>query len=254
MTGENISLLDVKKLAYLLVDGYWQVSVVDEIDSTQNYLKSREPLHGEVITAEFQSAGRGRLDRSFEATKSRSLLFSFYIEPKRDRSEWGWIPLIAGMSIVHVLNRQKNIFSTKWPNDVLVLDSISNGKVAGVLAETHGNGIVVGIGLNVSMSSDELPVPTASSLFLNELTELDRNYYLAHILKEFSALLSDWEQSSNFGELYTRSSSTVGSAVEVHGIEGQIEKGKVTGIGLSGELLLEGDRHIYSGDVFHLYT
>ena len=60
MTGVEISLLDVKKLSYLLVEGYWQVSVVDEIDSTQTYLAQKNKVHGEVISAEYQSAGRGR--------------------------------------------------------------------------------------------------------------------------------------------------------------------------------------------------
>ena len=254
MTGVEISLLDVKKLSYLLVEGYWQVSVVDEIESTQTYLTTKNPMHGEVIAAEFQRAGRGRLDRSFDAQKSKSLLFSFYVEPKRSRSEWGWIPLIAGMAVESVLNRQKNIFFTKWPNDVLVSTSPANGKVAGILSETHSEGVVVGIGINVAMNFNEIPVPTATSLAMNEIPELDRNFYLAEVLKEFAKLLSAWEKFEDLSERYAERSSTIGLTVEVHGLDGKIESGKATGIGPGGELILEGDRHIYSGDVIHLYT
>lgn len=254
MSGVNIPLLDVKKLAYLLVDGYWQVSVIDEIDSTQNYLKSKKLNHGDAITAEFQSAGRGRLDRTFEAVKSVSLLFSFYIEPKRARDDWGWIPLLAGLSVANVLNREANYFSTKWPNDVLAISSPYDGKVCGVIAEAHQDGIVVGIGLNVAMNQEQLPVPTATSLSLTGINELDRNHYLASILKEFATLLSKWENGEDLTDDYIATSSTIGKKVEIHQNGLEVVSGSATGIGSHGELVLDGDRSIYSGDVIHLYT
>jgi BirA family biotin operon repressor/biotin-[acetyl-CoA-carboxylase] ligase len=254
MTSVDISPLDVKKLAYLLVDGYWQVSVFKEIDSTQTFLTSKVPHHGEVVAAEYQSAGRGRLERKFEAAQSRSLLFSFYFEPKRKRDEWGWIPLIAGLAVERVLNRQKKIFVTKWPNDVLVKKSSHNGKVSGILSEASHNGVVVGIGLNVSMNQDELPVPTASSLFLVDVVEQDRNFYLAEILTEFAELMERWEAHEDLRSLYEENCATIGADVEIHGTSGAVERGRVEKIGNLGELILEGNRHIYSGDVIHLYT
>ena len=257
MTGANIpeiALLDVKNLAYLLVDGYWQVSVVDEIDSTQTYLKSKSAKHGEVIAAEFQSAGRGRLDRIFEANKSRSLLFSLYIEPKRNRDDWGWIPLLAGLAISNVLNREVNVFKTKWPNDLLAINSPSDGKVAGILSETSGNGVVVGIGINVGMSEGELPVPTATSLRLVGGNQLDRNNLLANILIEFADLFKRWESGEDLSDEYERSSSTIGRSVQVNSLSNENKTGLATGIGPKGELVLDGDQYIYSGDVIHLYT
>ena len=71
-------LLSADAIAGALASSYWRVSVVDEIDSTQNYLRTSNPKSGDLITAEYQSAGRGRLDRKFEAEKSSALLFSFY--------------------------------------------------------------------------------------------------------------------------------------------------------------------------------
>lgn len=254
MTGVNIPLLDVKKLAYLLVDGYWQVSVIDEIDSTQNYLKTKNVKHGDVITTEFQSAGRGRLDRKFEADKSVSLLFSFYIEPKRERDDWGWIPLLAGLAVAKSLNAREKYFATKWPNDVLAVSSPADGKVSGILVETHKNGVIVGIGINVGMSKDQLPVATATSLALLGINELDRNKYLADILQEFDLLLTRWENGEDLTREYVDLSSTMGKKVEIHQADGIIESGQAAGIGPSGELILEDGRCIYSGDVIHLYT
>jgi BirA family transcriptional regulator, biotin operon repressor / biotin---[acetyl-CoA-carboxylase] ligase len=253
MTGVEISLLDVKKLAYLLVDGYWQVSVVDEIDSTQTYLTKKNPLHGEVIATEFQSAGRGRLDRTFEANKSLSLLFSFYVQPKRPREDWGWIPLLAGICLEQVLNREEKVFVTKWPNDLLSINSAHDGKVAGILVEVMSEGVVVGIGINVSMNAHELPVPTATSLKLLGIEQLDRNIYLALILKEFANIFQRWEEFEDFSVLYAKNSSTIGNRVEVHGSDAKIQSGLAKGVGSHGELVLDDGSQIYSGDVVHLF-
>ena len=76
-----------------LITPYWRVSVVELTSTTQGDLVQRardgKAQVGDVITAEFQTAGRGRLDRTFEAPKGTALLFSFYIEPKRNRDDWG---------------------------------------------------------------------------------------------------------------------------------------------------------------------
>ena len=254
MTGVDIPLLDVKKLAYLLVEGYWQVSVVDEIDSTQTYLAQKNKVHGEVISAEYQSAGRGRRDRTFEANKSQSLLFSLYIEPKRNREEWGWIPLIAGVSLAQIVNQKSSFFKTKWPNDLLAVNSPAEGKVAGILAETSGDGVIVGVGINVAMDKADLPVPTATSLSLLGLSHVDRNELLAQFLTTFAGLLKRWEKGEDLSALYLEGCATIDRDVEIHGAGGEIERGTARGIGPFGELILEGDRHIYSGDVIHLYT
>ena len=73
-------LLSADSITGALQSSYWRVSVVDEIDSTQNYLRTSNPKPGDLITAEYQSAGRGRLDRKFDAEKSSALLFSFYLD------------------------------------------------------------------------------------------------------------------------------------------------------------------------------
>ena len=97
------------------LSGYWRVKVADEISSTQNELKNENPINWDLLAAEFQSAGRGRLDRTFEARKGTALLFSFYIEPRRNRDEWGWISLIAGIALERILNNEKEILKfSSW--------------------------------------------------------------------------------------------------------------------------------------------
>ena len=124
-----------KSLINSLVTQYWRVSVVELTSTTQGDLVQRvrdgHAQVGDVITAEFQTAGRGRLDRTFEAPKGTALLFSFYIEPQRNRDNWGWLPLIAGYSVAKTLHAFHA--TVKWPNDIL----INNKKVSG--SKAFGN-------------------------------------------------------------------------------------------------------------------
>ena len=89
------------------ISQYWRVSVVEVTGSTQDDLTQlvadKKASNGDVIATEFQSAGRGRLDRKFDAPASSALLFSFYIEPKREKSDWSFLPLLTGLSAIFAL-------------------------------------------------------------------------------------------------------------------------------------------------------
>lgn len=231
---------------------YWRVSVFQSVTSTQIELIGKENLqHGDVFVTEYQSAGRGRLDRTFEATKSSALLFSLYLEPKRSKLEWSAIPLLAGLSLVNALKNldEKVITNLKWPNDLLIGDK----KLAGILAEARADGVIVGIGLNVEMAKSELPVPTATSLTLESFTELNRNVVLPEILKSLALTIELWESGSSIAfEQYRQVSSTLGKEVEVHLPSGEILKSRAMGINEMGELQLASGARVNVGDVIHL--
>ena len=105
-----------------------------------------------ILASEFQSSGRGRLDRTFEAAPHSALTFSIYIEPKVDKEEWSFLTLLAGVSVheaLRTLDPQTEV-GIKWPNDLLIGDK----KFAGMIAQATNKGVVIGIGLNVGMSSE----------------------------------------------------------------------------------------------------
>ena len=235
-----------------LLGSYWRVSVFKSLTSTQSELIGKENLqHGDVFVTEFQSVGRGRLDRTFEATESSALLFSLYLEPKRNKLEWSAIPLLAGLSLVNALKNLDEKFETnlKWPNDLLIGDK----KLAGILVEARDSGVVVGIGLNVEMSKSELPVPTATSLFLENFAELNRNIILPEILRNFAITIGLWESGSSIAmEQYRQVSSTLGKEVEVHLPSGEILNSRAIGINELGELQLASGARVNVGDVIHL--
>ena len=231
---------------------YWRVSVFQSLTSTQSELIGKENLrHGDVFVTEYQSAGRGRLNRTFEATESSALLFSLYLEPKRNKVEWSAIPLLTGLSLVNALNNldDKIVTKLKWPNDLL----INEKKVAGILAEARAEGVIVGIGLNVEMAKSELPVPTATSLKLENFGELNRNVILPEILKNFALTIELWESGSSIAmDQYRQVSSTLGKEVEVHLPSGEIISSRATGITDVGELQLANGARVNVGDVIHL--
>lgn len=231
---------------------YWRVSVVELTASTQDDLMKKitagDARNGEVIVANFQSAGRGRLERTFSAPASTALLFSLYLIPERSREHWGFIPLLAGLSVARTLSEVGERISIKWPNDLLVGEK----KVAGIISTLHGEGVIVGIGLNVSMTSEELPVPTATSLQLEGFTTLDRNQLIAMILKSLEEDFTNWDHGSSFCDQYLAHSSTIGGDVQIELPGGVKVQSKALSIDELGQLHLEDGKSISVGDVIHL--
>ena len=100
---------------------------------------------------------------------------------------WGWLPLLAGLALRRTVGAGARL---KWPNDLLL--GPDDGKVAGILVQAAEGAVVVGIGLNVTLTAAELPVPTATSLALQGIRQLDRTALLAGFLTEFDAVLARW--------------------------------------------------------------
>ena len=241
--------LDESVISGLLKSNYWRVRVIPEVTSTQDLLKSELTSNGDCIVTEFQSAGRGRLDRKFESIPNVALLFSFFIKPER-KEQWGWVPLIAGIAVARTLNKVSGTFNfkSKWPNDVLG----ESGKVSGALCERYGDGIIVGIGINVSTQVDELPVDTASSIFIETGVELDRNALLPEILAEFQTLFESWETGVDLAPTYRALSLTIGSHIRVIAPDSSTREGNAIGVDAEGCLLLDTGDVVSVGDVVHL--
>jgi BirA family biotin operon repressor/biotin-[acetyl-CoA-carboxylase] ligase len=235
------------------ISSYWRVRVVELTGSTQDDLThladSSHEEHGQVLVTNFQSKGRGRLDRTFSAPAGSALLFSAYIEPKRERESWGLLSLVAGISVCDVLNTllEKPV-TLKWPNDLLIEEK----KVSGLLAQATQQGVVIGIGINVGMSKDQLPVPTATSLELEGATTLDRNKICSALLNALEENIKRFEAGEDFLELYTKLSSTIGKNVRVELPGGRVIESLAIGVDPTGALILSDGSHISVGDVIHL--
>ena len=157
--------------AVLRPGGLWQaVEVVDRTGSTNADLLDRAlggAPEGVVLAAEEQSAGRGRMGRTWVSPPRAALTFSLLVRPATvPPARRGWLPLLAGVAIASAVTAVTGVQTRlKWPNDVLV----GPAKLAGILAEAAGDAIVVGVGLNVSAEPGELPPPGPGALAATSL-------------------------------------------------------------------------------------
>jgi BirA family biotin operon repressor/biotin-[acetyl-CoA-carboxylase] ligase len=159
-------------------------------ESTQRLLSDEHP-EGAVAVCEAQSAGRGRLGRSWEAPAGSSILCSVLLRPSGPRPI-AQLSLVAGLAVADTVERATGQSAAiKWPNDVL----LAGGKVAGVLAEGRPGGVVLGVGLNVNQAASELPprphLP-ATSLRAADGVPRDRAAILADLLAFLEQRYDAW--------------------------------------------------------------
>jgi BirA family biotin operon repressor/biotin-[acetyl-CoA-carboxylase] ligase len=243
-------LLDAKILSTELLTSYWRVKVFDEVTSTQILLKESRPMSGNVYVAEYQSQGRGRLDRTFQSPSGSGLLFSLYLEPKLSQSQLVLVPLLVGMTVAQTLNELTGTtsFTAKWPNDVIA----ESGKTCGILCERYESGVIVGIGINVSNLKEELPVDSATSIYCETGIEIDRNILLIQLLKALSNNLVTWESGVDFLDNYRTICSTLDSLVNVTLPAGRIVQARALGISVDGGLILDDGSTVTAGDIVHV--
>ncbi|HZG03305.1 MAG TPA: biotin--[acetyl-CoA-carboxylase] ligase [Streptomyces sp.] len=248
------------------------LEVVASTGSTNTDLAARaargEAAPGAVLVAEQQTAGRGRLERAWTAPPRSGLFFSVLLAPDVPAARWGWLPLLAGIATAGALARTAGVDTAlKWPNDVLVRYRGEERKVGGILAERVARPggaacVVLGIGLNVSLRAEELPVPTAGSLVLAGASGTDRDPLLRSVLRSLEEWYGRWRaadgdpEASRVREAYTAGCATLGRRVRAL-LPGDRELlGEAVAVDGDGRLVLasgEGvQQPVDAGDIVHL--
>jgi len=241
--------LRARALARALEPDGWRLEVLEQAGSTNAVVHARavsgEPA-GLVVVAEAQTAGRGRLDRTWVSPPRAGLTMSVLLRPDLPPARWPWLPLLTGVAVAGALREQAGVEAVlKWPNDVLV----DGRKLCGVLAEVPVPGAaVVGIGLNVTTRADELPHDRASSLALVGASTTDRGTLLRAVLRSLTATLADAEAArAAYGGLC----STVGAKVRVELPGDRVVEGTAECVDDDGRLVVDGIPYGV-GDVVHL--
>jgi BirA family biotin operon repressor/biotin-[acetyl-CoA-carboxylase] ligase len=166
---------------------------VEECASTQRLLDADE-AEGTTVATDLQTQGRGRLGRRWEAPSGRALLFSVLLHPQPPTALWPELSLVAGDAVASALREETGVAAElSHPNDVL----IEGRKVAGILAEASTGRVVLGIGVNVDQTAEELPTETAkppTSLRTATGREWARAPLLAAILLELERRYDDWQR------------------------------------------------------------
>lgn len=212
---------------------------------------------GAVLVADHQTAGRGRLGRTWEASPGASLLASVLLRPRLPLDQAHAITAAVGLAAAYACEAVAGFRpGLKWPNDLVV----GGRKLAGILAETHVRGdrleaLVVGIGLNVNWP-DELPQDLSEiAIAANHVAgyEVDRENLLIALLLDLERRYAHLHEPGGIARLRDderTASATLGEVVRVELPDGSFE-GTATDITDAGHLVVDG-REVSAADVVHL--
>ncbi|MGW1746237.1 biotin--[acetyl-CoA-carboxylase] ligase [Streptomyces sp. NPDC002092] len=250
--------------------GLWrEVEVVRSTGSTNSDLVALAGAgkagEGYVLVAEEQTAGRGRLDRQWSAPARSGLFFSVLLNPAEvPVARWGWLPLLTGVAVATGLSRSAGVDTAlKWPNDLLVSIGGEERKAGGILAERAGDdGVVIGVGINVTLREDELPVPQAGSLALAGAVSTDRDPLLRAMLRSLEEWYRRWRDAggdpsvSGLQETYAAGCATLGRTVRAELPGDRSITGEAVAVDGDGRLVIataDGVQEpVGAGDVVHL--
>jgi BirA family biotin operon repressor/biotin-[acetyl-CoA-carboxylase] ligase len=242
----------------IVAPGDWRVEVTEATPSTNAAVAERARAgedEGLVLVTEHQTAGRGRLDRVWETPARSSLTFSVLLRPDLPAGDWTWLPLLAGYAVQAALADRIPEIALKWPNDVLVEER----KLAGILVERiespTGPAAVVGIGINVSQTLDELPVALATSIELETSEQVDRSGLLGQVLGSLHGLQGLLDDTGSLRAAYADVCSTLGREVEVHLPHDVVRRGEALDVDGRGALVVstpDGTFTVGAGDVVHV--
>ncbi len=214
------------------------------------------------VVAEEQTAGRGRLDRAWVSPEFGGLWMSVVIHNSEvDPTRWMWLPLAAGLAARDAIAEESGVdVVVKWPNDVVLNASGGKGtlrKLGGVLSErlSEIDAFIVGIGINVAITGEELPTPEASSLLVAG-GRTDREALLTAVLVQLDARVSQWRSGDPLLEVdYLRACASIGRQVSARLPDGETVSGLAADIAPDGALVIntpDGKVHtITAGDVIH---
>lgn len=214
-----------------------------------------------VLVTEEQTAGRGRAGRQWFAPAGSSLFASILLRPKNvDLGDFSWLPLIAGAALTEAIRSMSSIEAKiKWPNDVL----INGKKVAGILSEliAEQKAVVIGFGVNVYQSVDQLATDSSTSLSLEGVEVQHLDQVLSRILNSLHRSMEYFEarsfalENSPLKEQISKACETIGCDVKVLLPGDEIFTGHCEKIDEHGRLVVFGQgetRHISVGDIVHL--
>ena len=259
----------------------WRDSVASTNSELVRLAADQElPAFTTLITTD-QTAGRGRLDRAWIAPAGTALAISVLVRPEApsgrriEAAGFGWLPLAAGVAMADAVASvlpPGSAVGVKWPNDV----QVDGRKVCGILSELVPPGaessrvaVVIGAGLNVTMSGEQLPVPTATSLVLAGAdpdaaaagTELFDRVLAAYLHPLTEIVTALWHNEGDADRSGLRAAvidrcTTIGREVRVELPGGAELLGRATGIDAVGRLeVRDADgqvRAVAAGDIIHL--
>ena len=214
-------------------------------DSTNLWIKrlAKEGApEGTLALAEFQSAGRGRLGRSWEVPEGTSVMMSILLRPKFEPQYAPMLTLVMGMAVAKAVKKLGFDVSIKWPNDVVV----SHKKICGILTEMGVRDgkidyAVIGVGINVNIREfPEEMADKATSLYLESGKEFDRSQIPGLVMEAFEEYYEKFAATCDLSGLKEEYESILANYDQpVRVLAKEPYEGVARGITDGGELLVE---------------
>ncbi len=240
----------------------WRVHYFEELESTQETaaaIAGQGALHGEVVIAERQNAGRGRMGRRWHSPPGVNFYATFILRPDLPVAEAALLSLVAGVAVAEAMERvAPGIVALKWPNDVWLGGRKAGGIIAEALTDAHQRlaCVLLGIGLNLNLAPEAIPEELrgkATSVLAATGRRCDRTALAAAL---FSRLDTRYMETLSGGfaavrPVWERYSALTGRRVSVVDGRSRLD-GRVQGIAADGALLLETDAgtvRVLAGDV-----
>ena len=216
-----------------------------ETDSTNLWIKrlaKEGASEGTLALAEFQSAGRGRLGRSWEVPEGTSVMMSILLRPKFEPQYAPTLTLVMGMAVAKAVKNHGFDVSIKWPNDVVV----SHKKICGILTEMGVRDgkidyAVIGVGINVNIREfPEEMADKATSLYLESGREFDRSQIPGLVMEAFEEYYEKFAATCDLSGLKEEYESILANYNQpVRVLAKEPYEGVARGITDGGELLVE---------------
>ena len=275
-----MTALDLERIRTALADDFTTIDFVEKTGSTNtDLMQATNVADGTVLLADEQLSGKGRLGRTWTAPAGSQVILSVLLLPE-SLEQLGTLPLAAGLAVTDSIEGTV----LKWPNDV----HIDGNKLCGILAEAGPVGqafkaapkteltkvevgkaevnkaevnkavgaaapsarVVVGMGINVTLTREDLPIEKATSLAL-EGRDTDRTELAITVLKNLRRRIVQWEnQDPQLLRDYRAVCSSLGQEVRLETPSGDVT-GHVDGIGEDGRIMVAGE-YYSAGDVTHL--
>lgn len=226
-----------------------ELKFLPQVDSTNRVASEwadQGAPHGSLVLTDHQTAGRGRIDRHWFSPPHTCLLMSLVLRPSLDLQDRPLINLAAGVAVCQAVERSGISVRLKWPNDVMA----GSKKVAGILSESRGSAVILGVGINVNVKSfpDELS-QSATSLAIESGHTFDRLTLLEVFLDGFQRAYSSLPDG--LSDLYRPWCQTLGRVVRVE-LPGRTTEGIAVDIDRRGSLMLSNGEVLQAGDVVHV--
>lgn len=232
----------------------------EETDSTNDRAKMEAlnvPFKTSIFAADYQSKGRGRMNRTWDMPKGKDLMFSLLLKPDINPIDSPKLTMVMAQAVFNVLSEYSAEIKIKWPNDIIV----KGKKLCGILTEMSAssqkiNYVIIGTGINCNQT--EFPEELKNkAISLRQITgsDIDRESILKKVIDEFEILYYDFMAKGikNIIKLQRKNSAVIGKKIDI--VNGNIKRtGTAIDISEAGELVtLFNDgltQNIISGEIF----